>query len=335
MSVVIRSKDEADRLRLTLASLRQQNAQDEVIVVNDGSIDHTPAVLADATDALRLKIVNHPSPLGRSRAANAGAALATGDVLLFLDGDTLAGPNFAERHLAAHHRYVNLIGRGETYHIRKTRFLRDPESGTPQPGHEARLAKLKAEERNFLRVTQPQILENFRSIERCSEPGIYPGAGPRRLYELEMDALNNHADCPVLWAAASGSNFSVPRSLFEKAGGFDPDIDINEHRELALRLCKVAGQMRPIAGARTYHLTHRTGWRDPLQDLNWEKKFYEKHPISAVKLLIVFWASLTGGDLVPPSARITSLPALALASISNGLSEYEEVRRRICARAGR
>ena len=36
-SVIIRSKDEADRLRLTLTSLACQSEPPEVVVVNDGS----------------------------------------------------------------------------------------------------------------------------------------------------------------------------------------------------------------------------------------------------------------------------------------------------------
>jgi glycosyltransferase involved in cell wall biosynthesis len=331
LSVVIRSKNEADRLRLTLTSLQAQTVQSEVVVVDDGSTDHTAAVVVEAMGMLRLRIVTHTSSLGRSRASNAGAAYATGDILLFLDGDTLAAPDLVERHLAAHRDCSNLIGRGETYHVRKTRFLKDPESATPQPGHEDRLARMKPEERERLRLTRRQILADFSNIERCAEPGVYPGAGPRRLYELEMDALINHTDCSVLWAAASGSNLSVRRGLFDSVGGFDPDIDINEHRELALRLCQSGGELRAVSGARTYHLTHRSGWRDPLQDLTWEKKFYERHPIAAVKLLSVFWASLSDGDIVPPSARITSLPALATVSRSEDLTNYEEIRRKIYA----
>ena len=300
-------------------------------MVNDGSTDHTPVVLAEVMGTLRLRVVTHSSPLGRSHASNAGAACASGDILLFLDGDTLAAPDLVERHLAAHRDFPNLIGRGETYHVRKTRFLKDPESATPQPGHEERLARMKPAERDRLRVTKWQILTDFPSIDRSAEPGVYPGAGPRRLYELEMDALKNHTDCSVLWAAASGSNLSVRRGQFEKVGGFDPDIDINEHRELALRLCQSGDRIRAVSGARTYHLTHRTGWRDPLQDLNWEKNFFGRHPIAAVKLLSVFWASLSAGDLVPPAARIVSLPALAAASRSETLIDYEEIRRKIHA----
>jgi len=331
LSVVVRSKDEADRLQLTLASLLAQTVPSEIVVVNDGSTDHTPAVLANVIGKLPLRFVTHISPLGRSQASNAGAACATGDVLLFLDGDTLAAPDLVECHVLAHRRSSNLVGRGETYHVRKTRFLKDPERATPMVGHEERLLRMKLEEKDRLRVTRQQILTDFPSLDCSAEPGIYPGLGPRRLYELEMDALNNHTDCSVLWAAASGSNISVPRRIFEKVGGFDQHIDINEHRELALRLQQAGAQIRAVSGARSYHLTHRTGWRDPLQDLTWERRFLEKHPIPEVKLLTVFWASLSPGDLVPPDFRISSLPALAAASKSENLIEYEQVRRRIHA----
>src|SRR5579871_3564097 len=53
-SVIIRSKDEADRLRLTLVSLACQSEAPEVVVVNDGSRDHTVQVIAAASDELDL-----------------------------------------------------------------------------------------------------------------------------------------------------------------------------------------------------------------------------------------------------------------------------------------
>jgi glycosyltransferase involved in cell wall biosynthesis len=329
LSVVIRSRDEADRLRLTLASLTRQTAEVEVVVVDDGSTDHTQAVLSEAAASLSLVVVRHTAARGRSAASNAGARAASGDLLLFLDGDTLAGPDMARRHLERHAGVPGLIGRGQVRHLRCTRFLADPETGTPRRGEEARIGRLPASELANMRVTRDQVLGDFAAIDRRAEPGVYPGVGPRRLNEIETAALRHQPDCSVLWAAASGSNQSLAREAFLDVGGFNEALDINEHRELALRLCAAGLRMAAVDAAFCYHLTHRSGWRDPLSDTQWEAVFYAAHPILAVKLLAVFWAGLAPKRPVPPGARIGSLIELeAAARGANGI-DYDAVRREL------
>jgi glycosyltransferase involved in cell wall biosynthesis len=328
LSVVVRTRNEADRLRLTLTSLACQRPT-QVVVVDDGSVDHTASVIEEAAGTLPLVAIRNPVSLGRCGASNAGAAAASGDILLFLDGDTLAGPQCLERHLKAHEGAPAYIARGETHHLRSTRFLLDPETGTPRPGEANRLERMPAAEREGLRLTRRQIREDFASIERRSQPGVYPGAGPRRLYELEIDALRNRPKCEVLWAATSGSNLSVRRRAFLDAGGFNEDLDNNEHRELALRLYGRGHGIGLAPGARTYHMTHRSGWRDPLVENGWEAVFYRLHPIAAVKLLSVLWASLADASPIPPNARITCLPHLARAARGETGVDYDAVRRLI------
>jgi GT2 family glycosyltransferase len=329
VSVVIRSRDEADRLRLVLTSLSRQTTPAEVIVVNDASADQTSAVLAAAVHQVDLRVINHTEPRGRAGATNAGARAATGDILVFFDGDTLAHPEVVSRHAAVHAGEARTVGRGETFHLRGTRFLRDPETATPRADEEARIARLTPAERAALQVTRDQVINDFRAIDRRAEPGIYPGAGPRLLYELEMDAIRHHPDCAVLWAAACGCNLSVRREDFLRLGGFHEGLDINEHRELALRLCQDGARMLPVDGARSYHLTHRSGWRDPLQETTWEERFYRAHPILAVKLLNVFWASLSARSPIPPAAQIKSLPELEIAARGDNGIDYDAVRRLI------
>ncbi|HXQ46880.1 MAG TPA: glycosyltransferase family 2 protein [Caulobacteraceae bacterium] len=327
LSVVIRSRDEADRLRLTLASLTRQAALTEVVVVDDGSSDHTQAVLTEASRALPLVVLRHDAARGRSAASNAGAAAASGEILLLFDGDTLAGPGLIERHLEAHAERSSLIGRGEVFHLRCTRYLQDPEAASPRLGEEARLARLPAAELERMRVTRSQVLDDFAAIVRRAEPGIYPGAGPRLLNALEADALRGEPSLGVLWSAACGANLSVARETFLDAGGFDERLDINEHRELAFRLYGAGLRMRLIEGARSYHLTHRTGWRDPLAETGWEEVFWRKHPVKAVKLLSVFWASLASGSRLPADARIASFAALEAAALGDNGVDYDAARR--------
>jgi rSAM/selenodomain-associated transferase 2 len=79
VSVIIPVLNEAGSLGETLAALRRQRPH-EIIVVDGGSTDATLAVAGDADLVL-------PSPRGRAQQMNAGAARATGSVLLFLHAD--------------------------------------------------------------------------------------------------------------------------------------------------------------------------------------------------------------------------------------------------------
>src|SRR6266436_2562547 len=194
-TVVIRSKDEADRLRLTLTSLACQTEQAEVVVVNDGSSDHTREVIAEMQGELNLIAVHHDAPAGRSGAANAAADRAGGEIVIFLDGDTLAAPDMVAQHMEQHRLGNGLIVRGETWHLRCTRLFLDPQAGTARRGEEAKVARMSAAELARSVVTRQQIREAFVSIDRRAQAGIYPGFGPRKLYELEMDALRTQPDC--------------------------------------------------------------------------------------------------------------------------------------------
>ena len=90
LSVVIPARNEEYELPGTLESIatavaecRDQIDTAEVIVVDDGSTDRTAAIAADAgATVVRVQLHN----IGAVR--NAGAAAATGQMLIFLDADT-------------------------------------------------------------------------------------------------------------------------------------------------------------------------------------------------------------------------------------------------------
>ena len=64
----------------------QVDVDHEVIVVDDGSSDETPARLAERHD---VRVVRHRTRLGVSRARNSGIAAARGEWIAFLDDDDL------------------------------------------------------------------------------------------------------------------------------------------------------------------------------------------------------------------------------------------------------
>jgi rSAM/selenodomain-associated transferase 2 len=87
LSIVIPVLDEAAGITATLQALAPLRARGhEVIVVDGGSRDGTPALAAPLADTVLA------SARGRARQMNAGAAVAQGEVLLFLHADTTLPP---------------------------------------------------------------------------------------------------------------------------------------------------------------------------------------------------------------------------------------------------
>ena len=95
-SVVIPTWNRAEPVRRAIDSVLAQTFTDfEVIVVDDGSDDHTPAALDQVTDA-RVRLLRR-SHEGVGAARNAGVAAAAGAYVAFLDSDDEALPPWLER----------------------------------------------------------------------------------------------------------------------------------------------------------------------------------------------------------------------------------------------
>ena len=95
ISIIIPTYNRADLLVKTVRSaFAQTRPPDEIIVVDDGSTDHTRRVVAAYGQTVRYHFQEN-AHLGAAR--NAGQRLATGDALLFLDSDDLLMPLALER----------------------------------------------------------------------------------------------------------------------------------------------------------------------------------------------------------------------------------------------
>ena len=100
ISVVIPAFNCASTLGSAIASALAQSVHDiEVIVVEDGSTDHT-ADVAWASDDPRLHMIRHERNLGTSAARNTGIAAARGELLAFLDSDDRWFPEKLETQLS-------------------------------------------------------------------------------------------------------------------------------------------------------------------------------------------------------------------------------------------
>ncbi len=86
-SIVIPALNEAQNIQGCLSALQPLRNDCELIVVDGGSADNTPAIAEPLAD----QVIS--SAKGRARQMNAGAIQAAGEVLLFLHADTFLPDN--------------------------------------------------------------------------------------------------------------------------------------------------------------------------------------------------------------------------------------------------
>ena len=112
ISVVIPARNEERRIREVIEALVSQAVDAtelEVIVVDDGSMDRTRTIAAEA--GATVMSVTKPGDSGNpGRARNRGAAASRGDPIVFLDADCIVAKDWLAGLLAAHARGAAVVG---------------------------------------------------------------------------------------------------------------------------------------------------------------------------------------------------------------------------------
>lgn len=98
ISVIIPTYNNAQFLKDSITSVKNQSYENiEIIVVNDGSTDHTEQVIADIDVNLKYYVIDHS---GAASARNFGVQKSSGEYIAFLDADDLWPQEKIQRQLA-------------------------------------------------------------------------------------------------------------------------------------------------------------------------------------------------------------------------------------------
>lgn len=223
VSVVIPARGGQRRLDLALASLAAQTYPEdllEVVVVDDHS--SPPLRLPDLRPA-HCRVLPVPDRgWGAGYARAYGAHSSTGDVLLWMDADMVVCPEFVEAQARWHHVHAEAVTLG------RVRFA---DTGPQSPTDVLALARTGA-------------------LHRILDTGRHHAWVERVLTESDglrdADHLGFHA---YVGAAAA-----VRRSLYEAAGGVDPDLDLGQDTEFGYRLWQAGAVLLPEPAATGWHV---------------------------------------------------------------------------------
>jgi len=106
VSVIIPAYNEAETIGAIVREIMTIYPDFEIIVVNDGSTDRTGEVAKDAGAI----VYSHPHNIGNGAAVKSGIRIASGKVLVFMDGDGQHNPKEIEGLLAHFPDYDMVVG---------------------------------------------------------------------------------------------------------------------------------------------------------------------------------------------------------------------------------
>ena len=110
VSVVIPARDEETTLPALLGSLRRLTVPvRDIVVVDDGSQDATATVARSAAAVVLTAPARPPGWTGKAWACHVGARATSGDLLLFLDADTVLAPDALDGLLELYERHRGLV----------------------------------------------------------------------------------------------------------------------------------------------------------------------------------------------------------------------------------
>lgn len=202
-SVLIPTRDQAPRLRATLEALAAQDLpadRFEVLVVDDGVCDTTPAVIDDLRPHLTLRYICKPGPpLTAAEARNTAVSYARAPIFVFLEAGVLPHPGCLSAHLEAHRtEFAPAVVYG---------LLRGFDARRPQ-GESARLGLAGA------------------------DPSTTDPADPRERfvakYGDDVDAL------PAPWLVFQACNASICADRLRGLGSFDEELRSPQGADLDL-----------------------------------------------------------------------------------------------------
>lgn len=179
-------------LKEAVDSILNQSFQDfELIIVDDGSTDETPAYLSGLSD-LRVRVIRNDVNLGTTKSLNIGFREARGEYIARMDSDDISRADRFEKQLAFMESHPDVIVCGAQVTRRQEDLLPGGTDTSADPG----------------RAKEPEDMEGYRIRMLFRNPGpAHPTAFFRRdallCYHILYDEGLRYAQDYDLWMRIS------------------------------------------------------------------------------------------------------------------------------------
>jgi glycosyltransferase involved in cell wall biosynthesis len=239
LSIVIPTYNMAGYLDQTLRSLRGQAPHGldalDIVVVDDGSDDHTQVVLAQHASQLPLRSVSRgrDAQSCRARARNDGLRACRGEFVFFVDSGVILEPRYLER------------------------LCRKLEAGPPRV-FVAEVLGLNAH--HFVHDFAPYLSRDpMDTLTRCVAFRNHPGWMDTRAPLFES-VENDLSRLPAPWSLGWSCALALPRAAAMAVDGFDESLRGwgGEDTDFCFRLWRAGAGFAAFREALAVHLPHPT-----------------------------------------------------------------------------
>ena len=266
-SVVIPTYNRKKILSYTLQSLVQQHMDAdtfEVIIVDDGSHDHTEEVVSSYKGRLNIKYIFQEDEGRRvSLARNKGIQSSASSICILIDSGVILGPDSIAEHIQSHQSNSNPVA----------------VIGYVHGMEDSSLSMEMLEEI----IDINHIEESIRYLEK-TRLYIDPREQCYMKYPYGIELL------PAPWIFFWTANVSINKDCFDKDEDiFDEAFDLNwgsEDLELGYRLHKKGVKIMVNKQATSIHLPHKRFENLDSAKLVNAQKFHEKHRLVETQLLL-------------------------------------------------
>jgi glycosyltransferase involved in cell wall biosynthesis len=233
-SIITATYNQKDTLKLHLLGWTQQKYPFdlfEIIVADDGSSDGTEELIKEMTNTLPYKLKYYSQEDKGFRLAkvrNGGIALSKGDVVFFVDADTIASPEYIWEHMKYYHVSDKIAVVGMRHRIEPT-------------------------------VNEDTVLNKINTLKDM--PMLKDTAASQKVRDWRNNILFNNIVWRKQWKVHGGFHgtlVSCRREDIVGVGGWDESFTQygQEDTEMAYRLLSKVQFLISNPKARLYHLEH-------------------------------------------------------------------------------